>query len=380
MEKNSVQRNLPWVLCLFAGCAIIISRYVFRSFFDRFFSGDYLSDIVFVLATIIIFYLIWYYVDSCRLQGAKLYHQIGSDISSLFKWFFSVNGLFVLLVSAVIAVVVFIIVRSSDKSFGGELQLISVTLTITLSALIPTMISRIVTRNQLNDIIEQKLEAELIKYKTSLFNIRRDKGHASRMSAVLLEQMSDFKGSPEETQTGQNNAAWSIGWASDAIIQYILIRDVYSNALKNSAACLNIIYKAGHKIKSDSDGLIKSTIKPRDIKSLVTMHALLEQSGLKELLLEEATKQAEQLEEKVNMQQEDDSTGDNTSPLLTSETNSLESDSLKKIEQAFYKKYLSQRGSKDIDFSNFCTISGMSAEFNEKLNSSAAGIIKEMKN
>ena len=369
--SNKKSKSELWTIisCIVLGCILIASRYIFRTFFDDLFNkGTHLSDIIFIFTTIVCFFLLWYYIDTNVSKGVNTFHQTGQNISNLFKWLFSVNGLFVLLIFAVVALVFFIIRRGNDETNDVQLQLISVTLTITLSALIPTMISRIVTKNQLNDIIEQKLETELVKYKTSLYSIRKDKGHASRMSAVLLEQMSDPKGSFVEIQTCQNNAAWSIGWASDAIIQYVLIRDVYSNAIKNSAACLNIIYKSAHHIKCDDTGQIMSEIKPRDLKSLITMHSLILQSGLADIIQEDANQQRLGL----------DFVDANKSPLLAEAKWQMMIESLEIIEKAFYRKYQNQKNVKPIDFSNFCAISGMPGDFNEELNAHAKRIIIEM--
>lgn len=367
-KKDNLKRMILLGTCLFIGCLIIALRFfILKPFFDDFLSGKFLTDTAFIIATILFLFLIWYYVDTYWSKGVSIFHQAGKDVSHILVWLFSVNGLFVLLISAVIALVVFIIRCGNIPGNDMQLQLISVTLTITLSALIPTMISRIVTKNQLNEIIEQKLETELEKYKTSLYSIRKDKGHASRMSAVLLEQMSDLNGDEAKIQTCQNNAAWSIGWASDAIIQYVLIRDVYSNAIKNSAACLNIIYKSAHHIQKDN-GLIKSEIKPRDLKSLITMHSLILKSGLVDILQEDA-----------NRQRQDSNCADgNNNPLLEFGEWSELIKSIETIEKAFYNKYLKQNNSKPIDFSNFCTITGMTAEFNDELNSYAVGIIKDI--
>lgn len=309
-----------------------------------------------IAAIIVTFFLLGYYIERIRRNnGNQILSQIGHDLSKVLEWIFSVNGLFVILVGSVIAIVVFIITKNNNAGSEGELQLLSITLTITLSALIPTMISRIVTKNQLNEIIEGKLDTELSKYKASLNSIRKDKGHASRMSAVLLEQMASTHSEHEQRQ--QDNAAWAIGWASDAIIQYVLIRDVYSNALKNSASCINIIYKATNHINSeDKHGIIK----PQDLKSIITMHSLIEQYGLIERLAREASEQRE----KDNFTKAEKNS--------IADMNNLAS-TLENIEKIFYNKYKDQSHN-DIDFSNFCTITGMGPDFNEELNRCAKRI------
>lgn len=361
---------MSWIPCVFLGIFLIVFRYIFKTFFDNLIAGYYCADVIYITIIVLGLFLIWYYIDNNKSRGVNSFHQVGKDISDLIKWIFSVNGLFVLLICAVIALVGFVIQHKGSNDNDVQLQLISVTLTITLSALIPTMISRIVTKNQLNDIIEQKLEAELAKYKSSLYNIRKDKGHASRMSAVLLEQMSESNNTPKDEQTCQNNAAWSIGWASDAIIQYVLIRDDYSNAIKNSAACLNIIYRSAHHIILEDSGKIKSDIKLRDLKSLTTMHSLILQSGIADILQEEANQQR---------QQEDIISGNESNVLLSHEEFPSMIDSIEIIERAFYQKYMSNPKATPIILSNFCSITGMSAEFNKELNTYAERIIKAMK-
>lgn len=349
------------------GLSLVVVRFVFESFWNRVFSKENITEIVLVISIVVAGFLFGYYFDWMKQKGVRRIHtQIGKDIGRGLSWLFSVNGLFLVLVASVVAVV-FLIVKQSGAGAGGDkLQLLSITLTITLSALIPTMISRIVARNQLNEIIDQKLDSELQKYKAQLFNIRRDKGHASRMSAVLLEQMADSSVPGAKQQICQDNAAWSIGWASDAIIQYVLIRDVYANAVKNSAACLNIINKAASHITLENE-MILSNIKLSDLKSILTMHSLIEQCNLTDSLQGEAI-----------IQRKDVKVGDenNTSCLLAynKEFNLL--NSLETIEKAFYRKMVKQATT--LNFNGFCSITGMPTEFNDELNKYAEQIIHQM--
>lgn len=207
-----------------------------------------------------------------------LLQDAGEGVAKLLSWLFSVNGLFLLLVGSILALVVFIL--ENQELFKSDevnsLQLITVVLTLVCSTLIPTMISRIIAKSQLDEIIEGKMENEFEKYRSTLFSIRRDKGHASRMSAVLLEQLAASKDANNDPDLGaKENAAWAVGWASDAIIQYLLIKDNYDNALKNSADCFLVISKAiSHLVSSDS--LLSGKIKFNDFKTLLTMHSLLQ--------------------------------------------------------------------------------------------------------
>lgn len=376
--------NSHWIIILFLASAIIAIRFIFSSFWDSIFKKENACDIFLVIGVIVSSLLMGTYIEKIKQNRLRrIPTQIGLDLGSVFSWLFSVNGLFVLLVGSVITVVIYIIKKSGSNNNYNDLQLLTITLTVTLSALIPTMISRIVTKNQLNDIIEQKLDTELIKYKTTLINIRRDKGHSSRMSAVLLEQMAGSKASDDQFhQICQDNAAWSIGWASEAIIQYMLIRDVYNNALKNSAACINVINKAANHITkisvtsgtSETSEIPKtaekivSNINLRDLKSVLTMHSLIDKCGLIESLEKEATEQRKQ--EKVEF-------NNSKGGLIEYKKYDLKLiELLTIIEDEFYSCFLEKK--QDINFSNFCTITGMTEDFNDDLNRYAERIINQM--
>ena len=191
------------------------------------------------------------------------YEKFGYDITRLLSWFFSVDALFVYLVAAIVTLIAYVILN--EKTVGTELT--GLTLTVSLSALIPFLISRIVAKSQLEEIIETKLENELNRFKTSLYNIRKDKGHSSRMSAALLLQNAVKSKSKEEKN---KNAIWSIGWASEATIQYLLIKEQYSHAIDRIKECGDYIYDA-FSILSLSE---KDTIKSENIISVLTMYAL----------------------------------------------------------------------------------------------------------
>lgn len=332
---------------------------------------DSLMNVCVGIILAVAFFLCGYYVDITIKKGVNgfwgILTQIGQDLSKLLSWLFSVNGLFVLLVGAVISGVVFIVLHRSESTNDVGIQGLTITLTLTLAALIPILISRIVAKNQLNEIIEQKLDKELLRYKASLTNIRRDKGHASRMSASLLEQMADFSSSTAADR--EKNAAWSIGWAADAIIQYVLIRDEYSNALIRSAECISIIRRVANKHLHVSSGPetpspseIQTRIKPRDLKSILTMHSLLVHYGLVGILNNRVLNY---------LYQEDENSRSN--PVDSFSLENL----LTNVEVLFYSKYKEQN-EKEINFSSFCSITGMPADFNIELNKLAVVIVEKI--
>lgn len=213
--------------------------------------------------------LVSFYYDNDKTNTKKMrglcLHKTGYDITCLLSWLFSADGLFSILVGAILLLIIFFICNFNNIK-DNQLQLTALTLTISLSALIPSLISRIVAKNQLNDIIEDKLEKELNKFKTSLYDIRKDKGHSCRMSATLLYQNAKRSDSEEK----RTNAIWSIGWAAEGIIQYLLIRDQYSNAGNRINECGERIYES-YQLLDLPDG---NPIKRENVISVITMYAL----------------------------------------------------------------------------------------------------------
>jgi hypothetical protein len=223
--------------------------------------------IVWLVSTLAIYmvYAISYFYfqkESIIKSHDDILYKLGHDITRLFSWLFSMECLLFVLVGATVAFVVVIINNFSELK-DGKLQLTAFTLNLALCTLIPTLISRIVAKSHLDGIIEKKLETELNNFKTSLYGIRRDKGHSCRMSAELLYQNAEKEGSAR-------NAIWSIGWASEAITQYLLIKDDYINVKERVIECMESIYKSFGLIKGD-----KQEIKHRDLVSVLTMYSLL---------------------------------------------------------------------------------------------------------
>lgn len=325
--------------------------------------------IIFLSVVIPIVLLLIYYFGTIR-RGARqesFAGKIGYDISRLLGWFFSANGLLLVIVVVIVYIAVNIIYKVQSKDGGNELQLLSITMTITLSTLIPTLISRIVARNQLNDIIEKKIDTELSNYKTSLSDIRKGKGHASRMSAEFLEQISRGHKDPK----AQDNAAWSIGWASDAVIQYILIHKEYGNYMKNSASCLNIINRAANHINFDN-GQVTCRVKFNDLKSLTTMYALIKMYRLADLFTTEAIKQ------RANDSYTRPKRGYPAKALCDYSKKSFELEKvLHSIGQAFYNSLNPKEQAEVVE--SFCSITGQSDDFNKELGRFVKDIIDPWK-
>ncbi len=233
--------------------------------------NTYVISAIVTLFLISLICLVFNYLRKDAVDKHKtLFGKVGYDITHVFSWIFSANGLLFLIGGVTISFVVFIMTKWNNLTTGGgsdKVQLTAFTLTISLSALIPSLIAKIVAKNQLNDIIDDKLEKELDKFKTSLYNIRKDKGHSCRMSAALLLQNAEILKGEEKIK----NATWSIGWASEAIIQYLLIKDKYPHALKRIEECGKYIYRANN-ILSTSPRI--SSIKSEYMISILTMYAL----------------------------------------------------------------------------------------------------------
>lgn len=188
-------------------------------------------------------------------------------------WLVTVDGIFALLTAAIVAALAKVTICGDSGKF--ELQTIAII--VAISALIPSMISKIIAKNQIKEIVDEKFEKELSKFNASLLDIRREKGHSSRMSATLLNQMAGVSTSDKEKL---QNAAWSIGWASDAIIQYLLVMPHYSNALKRCSECIDIIQRDYDIISGDKKSFTDDIkLHARDLVRLVIMHSLLELLG-----------------------------------------------------------------------------------------------------
>ena len=251
-----------------------------------------LTLLIYIVFSIVYFY---YYQEKIIKPHRDLFYKVGYDITHLFSWLFSANGLLFLITCTIILLIIFVIIKGKDLG-TGESQFIALTLSITLATIIPSFISKILAKGEIESIIDEKLNKTLDKFNTSLSNIRRDKAHASRMSAVLLCQMAlQQKNAADKEpddeiieglyQNAIKNAAWSIGWASEAIIQYLLIQETYSNAIERSEELLReYIYESKKCIESCRELLRRGGkqiefVRFRDLKSLLTMHAIITYYG-----------------------------------------------------------------------------------------------------
>lgn len=218
--------------------------------------------------------------------------KIGEDLSKILSWFFSANGLLFILAITIVSLIVFLMCNFNSLAGSerkGDLQLIAITITISLSAIIPAVISKILARGEIVSIIEDKLNQELKEYDISLYNLRRDKAHASRMSAVFLFQLASQQkelalGKDSESinkdnlQLALKNATWSVGWASVAVSQYILVRDQEPEADTLCKELMNEYFSKYENLITeclesyDND---KEIFRSRDFTSLVIMHALI---------------------------------------------------------------------------------------------------------
>ena len=346
-------------------CAVLVFC-AFALSFEDIISKDIVSYGLALFVIVFLAFSIGLYID--KITGGErsaTETRVEKDITKLFKKVFSLDGLFVVLAGVVVAIVSYLIKRG--KYLGNtETQFLALTLSVTLATIIPSVISRLVTKNQLNEMIDAKIGKELEQFSISLYNIRRDKGHASRMSAALLEQLAEKEAIPGgNRQNREDNAAWAIGWASDAIIQYLLIRNRYENAIRNVASCVNILNKAASLIVANESVCI---IKPQDLKSLLTMHALVELFDLAGLI-----------ESKVEIQRAKEKYEPSMGGILEYDHKGLNLiTSLNIVEEYFYKQ-LQKEGNSSIDFAHFCTITGMPYEFNEELNKCAERIVDGVK-
>lgn len=361
----------PWYLYLIYTIGLLLligSRFIFKCWWENVFWCKYSRAVLFTFLIIIVCILASSYISKVKKNkgDGSVFSQIGQDVSNLVIKLFSLDGLIFLLVCAVISGVVYIILNSATPPSNDDLQWLSLTLTLTLAALIPTLITRIVTKNQINEIVDEKVSIELRKYQTSINIIKRSKAHSCRMSAILLEHIADYQKEEELI-----DAAWSIGWASYAVIQYITLRDNYPSAKDHSAECIATIYQAkiDHLDKrNNSDNNDHNPNSPilyqsRDLKSLIKMHSLIRQFGL----VDELEKKAINVLKKKTV-------------LKTCEFyeryNLILEDLLHNIEIEFY---MNLDNPEQLRISrSYYTIDEMPDEFNNQLDKMAKAIVKEI--
>ena len=335
---------------------------------EKFIIYNDIADIALIVIGVVLIILLvryHYFRDEAliRHNNSKL-DKIGYDLTQMFSWLFPADALLVILVGAVLILVIFVIFNITESCCNeNKIELTALTLTITMSTLIPFLISRIVAKSHLDEIIEKKLETELNNFKTSLYGIRRDKGHSCRMSAELLCQSASA-----EIKNNKVNAIWSIGWASEAITQYLLIRDKYNNAKERIIECLESIYKA-YKIIKDHKG----SVKHRDIISLLTMYSLLKRycmlDDIKDSVIEKKKKEYKKAIEEEGKVKDKDKIEEIINKRIEDEIVPIEY-----ILQYFYKN----REEKKKLSGSLCRITGMPNDFNREIESEAESTIQSL--
>lgn len=233
----------------------------------------------------------FYFREDGTKRNESTWDKIGGDIARIFSWLFSVNGFLFIILCAIVALIIFFICRFSGCCCGdvkNELELTALTLTISLAAIIPTIITKIVAEKE----IDKKIDERHKIYETSLTNhmhiILKETAHSSRMFAVLLYQMASLQKKSGDFEDALKKTFWSIGWGSKAITQYLIIKDGYSNALELSNELLNEhLLESIKEIESCESEIIKTNpnweeekknknlLRRRDLKSVFQAHALM---------------------------------------------------------------------------------------------------------
>lgn len=96
-------------------------------------------------------------------------------------------------------------VQNGYDQFGTFLAMF--TILLTLPTVIPYLISKSITRHDLQEMFDNEFEKRLDSYNLTLEGIKRVEGHSARMTGYILSQLNDH--------------SWAIGWISQALIKYI---------------------------------------------------------------------------------------------------------------------------------------------------------------
>lgn len=175
----------------------------------------------------------------------------------------------ILMSLAFLSIIALVFFTVYQKPEGGSFDLTILTVSFALAAIIPYIVGNSVAKNEVNNIVEEKFKSVERKYATSLFSLRKQNAHSKRMSANLLNSVD-----------GITNKKWALGWASEALISYILISSIYDST-KYVDECINIIKNIYLEI-DDNKGKVQGInngevqgINKRTLKSLLTMHAYL---------------------------------------------------------------------------------------------------------
>lgn len=291
--------------CIACFLCIIIEFFVFLSFdyidnCGKFIFSSLLAilslvgiGLLFLSACSLLYY---YFSDDTIKDLGTLLKKIGQDITHIFSWLFSVNGFLFIILCAIVALVCFFICRfwgicgCNSGNNNSELDLTALTLTIALAAIIPAIITKIVNKSEIESITNEKINERFEQFNATLFAIRKDKAHEGRMSASLLYEFANLQEktatSPEDYKLAIKNAAWSIGWASTAIGNYLNIKNEYKKSLEfinelfdiYIIPCKNLIQPIIPKINLTNEEK-NEYFKQRDLRSIIIMHALIKHYG-----------------------------------------------------------------------------------------------------
>lgn len=269
-------------------------------------SNDYwgllftLSIVGFILLTVSVCSLIYYYFrkDATRKFDTIL-DKIGSDITHIFSWLFSVNGFLFIILCAIVALVCFFICRfwnicgCCSGNNIQELQLTALTLTISLAAIIPTIITKIIAQKEIESVVDKKLDqkrrTDKKTIKKNLETAHKNTAHSSRMNANILFQIADQQKRDADTLTDTNakellyekaleNYFWAIGWGAKAIAQYFFIIESYPEGI--TTFCTEIIefldvLKKKISGEEEFEKLKNKNVRRRDLKSVIQAHAFI---------------------------------------------------------------------------------------------------------
>lgn len=307
-----MERKTNWIGCLLyiitVGITLVGLLYFISDFLSPYENDKYfgiyisLSIVGFLLLAFILISLIHYYFrDDAKKWNESTLDKVGHDITRLLSWPFSVNGFLFIILCAIVALVIFFICRSSGCCCGdtiNELELTAITITITLAGIIPTIITKILAKNEIDSIIDKRLEKHITNIKRNHDTTLKETAHSSRMFSTVLYQMAEQLKQEADTSKDDERKkdlykqalkkiVWSIGWGTKAISQYLLIKDTYPQGItKFSKEILtDYIFESQEFIKycdqklKDLD-IEERPIRPSDLKSIFQVHALIKIHGI----------------------------------------------------------------------------------------------------
>ena len=304
-KSNCIARCL---LCITTGIITFMGFiYFIRKISPSYQSNDYwgllftLSIVGFIFLAVSVCSLINYYFrkDATR-KFDTIWDKIGSDITHIFSWFFSVNGFLFIILCSIVALVCFFICRFwgiCGCNFGNnnsELNLTALTLTISLAAIIPTIITKIIAQKEIESVVDDKLDKKTRIYKNTikknLETALKNTAHSSRMTANILSLIADQQKRDADTLTTDANAKellyekalenyfWAIGWGAKAIAQYFLIFEVYPEGITTfSAEIIVLLDELKKEISGEKEfeNLVNKNVRRRDLKSVIQAHAFI---------------------------------------------------------------------------------------------------------